>query len=663
MSGGSGLRLLVLVCLTVLVGLLPGCRQCGSHEKAVAQLVSLHGTVTKELAGKKESWHDAPAGTSFAVGDAVRTETGATARVELVAGGHVQLTERTTVRFLADGVLKRHLSVETGEAEVEPGDSAIRVETEIGMAEIEAGSRVRLARDGQRFTFDVLIGGAQFDSTTDGGATREVKAGHRYQVSIGGAGVETVEREPGSPADAGTPPQDARADAPPGAAADAGATTVVATVTGAGVRTGASHTAALTSLAEGTSELPPGSHLVVPDGATVTLSRGGEKLTVMGGSDVDIGAADGPLTRVASGRVVVKSQEAGTHVRVPGGTIDLVKAGQGDVQADIRVERKAAHIVSNRAELSLHGDHRTAAVGAGESGTIDAHGDATTDAITAKAADASVVAGESATIHSPTGVAAVQIRRDDCTGDSLVQITSGTTVRRIFARAGEETTGIIRLPSGRHEYSVSCVDGASAVPEQRGSVRVLADSGRAHLVRSAPTEMVDADGRHYHVLYQSLLPQMTFHWPGAPATAGVTFHASSAGSGEKRSPAAGGNVALPAGAMAEGTYKLWFDVDGHPDQKSPITTLVIGFDNAAPAAEIQSPLVGQPLTPTVHVSGIAPEGSKVTVSGVAIAVDGQGRFSGDVPAPPADHAVLAVRISHPVRGVHYFVRTFGAAAP
>jgi hypothetical protein len=657
-------RRALLVLLTLVLGFLPACRHCGPPDETVARLVELHGPVSKELAKQPQSWHAAPAGISFAVGDAVRTETGASARVDLVAGGHVQLTERTTVRFLADGVLTRHLSVETGEAEVEPGDSAIRVETLIGMAQIEPGSRVRLARDGQRLTFDVLIGGAQFDSSADGGATKEVKAGHRFQVSIGGAGVETDLGVPGSApekalADADAPPHDAaRADAP----SDAGAEPVVAVVQGPGVRASASRAAALAGLAEGTTELAVGSHLVVPDGATVTVSRGAERLTVVGGSDIDIGAADGPLLRVSSGRVVVKSQKPGTRVRVPGGTIELVAAGTGDVQADVRVERKTARVVSNRGELLLHGDVRVASVGPGESGTIDARGDATTDALTAKAADASLAAGESATIHSPTGVAAVHIRRDDCSGDSLVQITSGTTVRRTFARADDEATGIVRLPAGRHDYSVSCVDSADGAPEEHGSVRILTDSGVAHFERNAATNVVDADGRHYHVLYQSLLPQMTFHWAGAPRTGTVTFHASAATGAVKRSQAVSGNAALPAGSMGEGTYRFWFDVDGHPDQRSPETTLVIGFDNAAPAAEIQTPRVGQPLSPTVHVSGVAPEGSQVSVSGVAIPVDAQGRFGGDVPGPPPDHRVIAVRISHPVRGIHYFVRTFVPAA-
>ena len=658
---GELARPVLFVALTLVATAVSGCRHCGSHDEAVAHLVELHGPVSKELAKQPQSWQDAPVGASFALGDAVRTQTGATATVDLAAGGHVQLTERTTVRFLADGVHTRHLAIETGEAEVEPGTSAIGVETTIGMAEVEAGSRVRLARDGQRLTVDVLIGGAEFDSV-DGGARRVVKAGHRFQVSIGGAGVETVEKEPGSPADASAPAHDAatHADGHADTGADGGAHAVIAEVHGAGAKMSVSRTAALAGLEEGTTQLAPGAHLVVPDGATVTLSRGSERLTVLGGSDVEIGAADAPVARVSSGRVLIKSQTPGTRIQVPGGSVDLVTVGPGDVQADVRVERKTARVVANRGELSLRGTLRVAKVGPGESGTLDAKGDATADAITVAAADVSFAAGESAIIHSPTGVAAVQIRGSNCSGDSLVQITSGKTVRRVFARVDDSTTGNVQLPAGTHEYSVSCVDSGVVVPEQRGSIRVLADSGVAHLARTAATNVADADGRHYHVLYQSVLPQMTFHWPGAPPGA-ITFHAAGPG-GEKKSPAPSGNVALPAGSLGEGTYRFWFDVDGHPDQKAPETTLAIAFDNAAPAAEIRAPLVGQPVTPTIHVSGVAGEGSSVTVSGVSLPLDGQLRFTGDVPAPPADHRVLAIRIAHPARGIHYFIRTFGAAA-
>ncbi len=436
---------------------------------------------------------------------------------------------------------------------------------------------------------------------------------------------------------------------------------MVAEVHGTGVKTSVSRKAALESVEEGKTQLTPGSRLIVPSGASVVLSRGSDRLTVLAGTDMEVGAERGPMVRVASGRVLVTSASPGTRVEVPGGSVDLVTVGEGRVQADVRVERQTARVVSNRGEFSLHGKVRTARVGPGESGTLDGKGEATADAVTAAAADVSMPAGESATIHSPTGTAAVQLRRSDCSGDFLLQITSGTTVRRAFARADDPTTGIVQLPAGKHEYAISCVDTAASVPDQRGSVRILADSGIAHLARTAAANVADADGRHYHVLYQSVLPQMTFRWPGAPTTGAITFHVSGPGGTDKRSPAPSGTVVLPAGAMAEGTYLYWFDVDGHSDQRTPETTLAIAFDNAAPAAEIDSPTVGQPLTPTVHVSGVANEGSTVTVSGVDLPLDGQWRFGGDVPGPPADHPVIAVRIAHPAHGNDYFIRTFATA--
>ncbi len=657
------LRIVVVACALVLgLALLPGCKGCGSHEAAVAQLAVLQGAATRERVAKPQSWDPVATGAEFGLGDALRTGPGATATVHLLVGGDLKLGEQTTVRFLRGGAGGRRLSVETGEAEVEPGGSGMEVATSIGMAEIEAGSRVRLASNGQRTTFDVLLGGAQFDAVGDGGGRTAVKAGQRYRISIGGAGVEAIEPVSGpAPADAGAPRTDAAT--PRDAAPDASSQPVMAEVHGAGARMAPSRTAALASLAEGTVPLEGGVHLVVPDGTTVELSRGDERVTVLGGSDVDIGAAGGPVVRVASGRVLVKSQQPGTRVRVPAGSIDLVASGKGDVQTDVRVDHKIARVVSNHAELSLRGDARTVTVGPGQSGTIDAKGEASVDEVTPRSADVVIAAGESATVHSPNGVAAVQIRLEGCPGDSLIQITSQKPVRRTFARADDPTTGIVRLGAGSQEYSASCVAGTGASAEQRGTIRVVADAGRARLARTAATNVVDADGRHYHVLYQSLLPQMTFRWPDAPKEGAITFHATSGPGNEKKAPAPAGKVALPAGSLGEGTYRYWFELDGHPDRRSPDTSLVIGFDNAAPAAEIRTPVDGQPVTPTVHVSGVANDGSSVSVSGVAVPLDAQARFNGDVPAPPAEHRTIAVRIAHPSRGIHYFLRTLGAPAP
>jgi hypothetical protein len=124
-------------------------------------------------------------------------------------------------------------------------------------------------------------------------------------------------------------------------------------------------------------------------------------------------------------------------------------------------------------------------------------------------------------------------------------------------------------------------------------------------------------------------------------------------------PATAGIVTLPSGAVREGSYKFWFDTDG-TQNRSPETTVQIAFDNAAPAAEIQQPAEGQPSAATVHVAGVAAEGSTVTVGGTAVPMDPQSRFDGDVPGPAAGDRSIAIRIAHPAHGIHYYLRMFRA---
>ena len=91
--------------------------------------------------------------------------------------------------------------------------------------------------------------------------------------------------------------------------------------------------------------------------------------------------------------------------------------------------------------------------------------------------------------------------------------------------------------------------------------------------RRPPRNLVDADGRRYSVLYQTVLPILTMRWPGtsAPGPYTVTVQATS---GSRRVRA----TALPkhtfaSGALDEGSYRFWFKAaDG---SRSPESTLQI----------------------------------------------------------------------------------------
>jgi hypothetical protein len=89
----------------------------------------------------------------------------------------------------------------------------------------------------------------------------------------------------------------------------------------------------------------------------------------------------------------------------------------------------------------------------------------------------------------------------------------------------------------------------------------------------------------------------------------------------------------------------------------------VKFDNAAPAASIREPADGSfGPTDTVKVAGLVSEGWSVSINGTAVPLDEQQRFSTTATPVPGENAIV-LRLSHPTRGVVYYVRHAGAAHP
>jgi len=633
-----------------------GCRACTPAEGVVARLADFQGTAMRAGPGDGAVWSPASKGATFVFGDAVRTESGSTAKVDLTAGGALKLNEKTVVRFLAKGVTvgARRVHVETGEAEVESGGSGLDIDTAIGLAQIEPGARVRITATASDARFQVLVGRAEIDA--DGGVAARLEAGERFTVSTGAALLDPTvpaERDAGI---AGGATLDAAADA------GAPAAIVTADVRGAGVRVAASTLAPLVALAPGTARLAEGARLVVPDGASVEVSRGDDRAVVAGQADIVVGHDGGALLEAKTGRVMIVSPTAGTRVDVPGGSIVLAVGNGGGAQAQVSLDRGTARVVSNTGQLELRGRAGVAVLSPGQSGSLDAAGVAVADIKAPSAADVTVPGGESPVVHSPRGAAAVRIRFDGaCSGDALVDVGAGRATRTMFV-GGALSAVVVPLGVGSYRYRVRCVDaGVPGEARQTGTIQILRDGGAAPLPRSAPHDFIDADGRKYSVLYQNVLPQITVRWPHAPDQPS-SLHLERAAGKVETVHAPSGTAVLPAGAVEEGSYRLWFEADADAAKRSPDTTLKIAFDNAAPAAEVLQPVDGQAPGDTVHVAGIAVEGAQVSVNGVAVQLDPEFRFRGDVPAPTTGgDRSIAIRIAHPLRGVHYYLRTLGGA--
>jgi len=265
--------------------------------------------------------------------------------------------------------------------------------------------------------------------------------------------------------------------------------------------------------------------------------------------------------------------------------------------------------------------------------------------------DLSIAAGESIIIHDPRPPTAVGVLAGArCNGSALLSV-DGSKARN-EQRVGEGRIGVA-LASGAHRYVMHCLDEAGERGDKigQGTISIVPDSGLRRLAASAPLTNVDADGRRYTVLYQSLQPKIAIQWPNAPAAASYVLSVNSP-RGTKTVTVSGPRHLFASGSLGEGQHSFSFQAAG---RRSRDTTVVIRFDNAAPAASIVSP-ADRSFAPgsTVLVSGTAQPGSVVSVGGETLPQDDQNRFSMAIPAP-ADQA-LAIRFTQPQRGVHYYLR-------
>ena len=90
---------------------------------------------------------------------------------------------------------------------------------------------------------------------------------------------------------------------------------------------------------------------------------------------------------------------------------------------------------------------------------------------------------------------------------------------------------------------------------------------------------------------------------------------------------------------------------------SGLLTTTIDFDNTAPQVYISSPVNGRPWEGEIDVRGAVLPGWTAAVDAITIPIDSQRRFAAKVGKSPGN--ALAIKLSHPQRGVHYYLRRAG----
>lgn len=269
--------------------------------------------------------------------------------------------------------------------------------------------------------------------------------------------------------------------------------------------------------------------------------------------------------------------------------------------------------------------------------------------------DIDVGAGQSLVVHDPSPPLSVRIVFRSACAKAEVKLSGAPGAVGSVVSGRGEGAARFRIGPGKVSYAVQCLDGDNKPlgSGPSGSLFVLRDAGTKPVPAEAPSTRVDVNGRAYTVLYQNLLPRVTVAWANPPPELQSATVRLSGGGSSRSFTARGPTYTFPAGLLGEGTHTVYFE---GADRVSRRTSITISFDNATPAAALQTPAEtglgpGSPLP----ISGTALPGWMVTVDGRTIAPDANGRFSTQG-ALPASGRPLVVYLSHPKRGTHAYLR-------
>lgn len=270
-------------------------------------------------------------------------------------------------------------------------------------------------------------------------------------------------------------------------------------------------------------------------------------------------------------------------------------------------------------------------------------------------ADLEIAVGQKLVVHDPSPPTAVRFLFGElCKKGEIRLVGSAGAIVGDAAARGE---GSVSLPlgPGKIDYALRCtLEADKAGPKVGGgTIHVLADAGTKPVPLKAPATFVDINGRSYNVLYQNQLPEVTVRWSSAPADAsGFKLHVSSAGR-RRMLTTPRPSYTFASGVFGEGTHELYFEGGNRVSRRTSVT---ITFDNATPTAALQTPAsTGVGPGGSVHLAGGVLPGWSVTVDGRVAGLDADGRFSLNANMP-SDGRPLAVRLTHPTRGTHVYLR-------
>lgn len=604
-----------------------------SSRAPLATLQQQSGGVERDFGGRVGDWQRAEIGNLFGLGDGVQTLPDGKALLSLDEGSRLSMEKETLVRFseLPPDPQRLAFDVDTGVASLEVGDAPLSLRTRVGLARMEPHTTIQLTPSPDGLRFVVQVGRAVF------GESEPLLAGQGVLVGVAGSLSDLA--KPSLPIAVATATRDSPALTNEGADHSL---EIIAHVAGAGASV--KNARGWLPLAPGAGRLSPGSELKLAGQTTVLLERGEQRALLHQNGRYLVAPHPGVLVAASEGSLSAGSLGA-VSIEVPGGVIVVAPRGRAILQLTARgtrldVEAQTASIETGRQKENVH---------AGERAELSRNGELRVEGRGVDYADIEIRAGESVVVHDPKPPTAVRFQFGEicAEGGSISAFRAG--------KAGHFATGLgavaLSLPAGSYRYELSCSPGTSE-PARRGSLDIAKDPGTRRMPERPPSTALAADGRQYTVLYQNRLPGIALSWPNAPQTGPWTLLHEFEGKSETLQLDAPKRDFGP-GKLAEGRHAFYFEGAGRVSRH---TSVQIAFDNAAPTVTLTTPvtLAAKPGDP-VTLSGTALPGWDVLVEGRRPSKDAQGRFSATLPLP-TERRALAVRLSHPQRGTHLYLR-------
>ena len=628
-------RALLLVCLTLVAAgvVTPGCG--GKKSSALAKLTKKDGPVDRQQGEGATAWNAVEVGAEFSIGDAARTADGG-AGLEVIGGAQIAMQPHTVLRFGGKQGSSK-ISVELGAIDLSGSGN---YSLEMGDVKLSKGT-VRITANGKSQSVELTIGDAKLSDPK--GQTIDLVIGKAVDMSM------DMQLSPPPPADAGVvdaPEVDA---APIAAAAGAVADAATIEVTGKKAELQAPGETTWAPLPAGAGVLAKGAKVRVGTGTTVKLTARGTSLELAAGSRASL--ADDLVLGIEAGtaRASVAATTEG-KVSVPGGAVALKSAATGsETRLDLNARESKITVTRGASKLTGSGGGELD-MNRGESATLAKNGTIRVIEAIPSTFDFKISVGETVTIHDPKGITAVQFGfGGKCADGGFIEMDRDPRFRTAKVSGGKDAANL-SVGAGGWAYRLRCstASGDSA-PVGSGRIAVLRDSGSRALPKVAALNDIDADGRNYRISYQSVIPNVAVRIKGEGAP--FTLHVASGGKDETYS-GPGPKITVPGTKLKEGQYTYWVDRNGVKDPK--VSTLTIDFDNTAPQVYIEAPQNGKPWEGDIEVRGAVLPGWTAAVDAVSIPIDKQRRFAAKVPAPAG--AALAIKLSHPQRGVHYYLR-------